>query len=415
MLKKFAIQEPEPSPPPPPPSIESESESNAEFASADGSSDRDSHGDRFDRVAPSTIAIAEPCIVTINGVRHNMTAWANAHPGGRSALMKFHGRDATKAFAAAGHSPRAIAMLENGDLTGFPAALAPSGGILTRIRSKLFTSEDPIGIHKYCGIFSLLHFAYRYVRCVFGDPAAGFGRGSGIASIACILPHATLSLSSLIFHTVPKERVVGLPMIWQEYRAHNIIFGMRSILCTFLAWLAIWKPVLRRACVLGSSLCVMAALRGADWATENLRSDATESTTATMPYWEGCSTETQKRFKKFYAYAQFGATLGCLDTTNPLFPFIILFPIQFASLLMTLVRKGLLSAKSYHILYTASLFLPFVPALRPFLASGSGRLPIVLAIGFSMFQLRRMGVSKYVLWGSAALARNTIGYNLWTY
>eukprot|EP00532_Pseudo-nitzschia_australis_P015093 CAMPEP_0168275650 /NCGR_PEP_ID=MMETSP0141_2-20121125/18017_1 /TAXON_ID=44445 /ORGANISM="Pseudo-nitzschia australis, Strain 10249 10 AB" /LENGTH=49 /DNA_ID= /DNA_START= /DNA_END= /DNA_ORIENTATION= len=40
-----------------------------------------------------------------------MTAWANAHPGGKAVLMKFHGKDATKAFAAAGHSQHALDML----------------------------------------------------------------------------------------------------------------------------------------------------------------------------------------------------------------------------------------------------------------------------------------------------------------
>uniref|UniRef100_A0A7S4EFL6 Cytochrome b5 heme-binding domain-containing protein n=1 Tax=Pseudo-nitzschia australis TaxID=44445 RepID=A0A7S4EFL6_9STRA len=249
--------------------------------------------DRFDQIATSTESISEPCIVTINGVKHNMTAWANAHPGGKAVLMKFHGKDATKAFAAAGHSQHALDMLnefavqeksKSGDLASSTIALVENRGILKRIRSKLFTKEDPIGIHKYCGIFSLLHFAYRYIRCVFGDPAAGFGKGSNISNIACLLPHAMLSLSSLIFHTVPRERVVGRPMIWQEYRIHNIIFGMRSILCTFFAWLAIYKPALRKACIIGSSMCVMSALKGADIATEKLRHDESESTTATMPY-----------------------------------------------------------------------------------------------------------------------------------
>jgi len=85
------------------------------------------------------------------------------------------------------------------------------------VRSKLFTKEDPIGIHKYCGIFVLLHFAYRFSQSYFGDPATGMGnclgKGSSFVSLACILPHTILSLSSLIFHTVPRERIVGRPMI----------------------------------------------------------------------------------------------------------------------------------------------------------------------------------------------------------
>ncbi len=54
------------------------------------------------------------------------------------------------------------------------------------------------------------------------------------------------------------------------------------------------------------------------------------------------------------------ATLGCLANGNPLWPLCIALPIQLASLLMTLVRKGLLTARGYHLLYTASLCVPFV-------------------------------------------------------
>ena len=79
-----------------------------------------------------------------------------------------------------------------------------------------------------------------------------------------------------------------------------------------------------------------------------------------MPYWAGASPRTIRRFKGFYAYCQWMATLGCLANGNPLWPLCIALPIQLASLLMTLVRKGLLTARGYHLLYTASLCVPFV-------------------------------------------------------
>ena len=85
-----------------------------------------------------------------------------------------------------------------------------------------------------------------------------------------------------------------------------------------------------------------------------------ETTTGTMPYWAGASPSTIRRFKGFYAYCQWMATLGCLANGNPLWPLCIALPIQLASLLMTLVRKGLLTARGYHVLYTASLCVPFV-------------------------------------------------------
>ena len=102
------------------------------------------------------------------------------------------------------------------------------------------------------------------------------------------------------------------------------------------------------------------ALNAAAVATIKLREDASETTTETMPYWAGASPSTIRRFKGFYAYCQWMATLGCLANGNPLWPLCIALPIQLASLLMTLVRKGLLTARGYHLLYTASLCVPFV-------------------------------------------------------
>ena len=174
-------------------------------------------------------------------------------------------------------------------------------GNIERIKSKLFTNEDP-GIHKYSGIFVLCHFAYRFYQSYFGDLTGNLGKNSTlILSLLCIIPHMILSLSSLIFHTVPRERVVGKPMIWQEFRMHNIIFGMRSIICTVFAMLATHYEHLRKALMISCALSGLVANAGADYATTTLRDNEYESTTATMPYWSGCSVETQKRFKSFYA------------------------------------------------------------------------------------------------------------------
>ena len=38
------------------------------------------------------------CILTIGGMRYNMTSWARAHPGGPNILRRFHGKDATSEY-----------------------------------------------------------------------------------------------------------------------------------------------------------------------------------------------------------------------------------------------------------------------------------------------------------------------------
>jgi tRNA(Leu) C34 or U34 (ribose-2'-O)-methylase TrmL len=356
-----------------------------------------------------------------------MTAWANAHPGGAAVLKKFNDRDASKAFEAADHSAEAYAMLKDFAIDEPSATVEaivqklPQEKKLARARRKLFTREDPIGIHKYLGLFCLINFIGRFRQMLFLDHAAGLGtRGHPWFSMACLIPHAVLSMSSLIFHTVPRERVVGKPMIWKEYRVHNIIFGVRSVLAALAASLAIRAgntPTVRRLAVAFSCACVLLANYGADLATDKLRAVEAESTTATMPYWEGCSLETQKRFKGFYAYSQFLATLACLATSNPAWPLSVLLAIQIASLLMTLVRKGLVSARAYHYGYTASLALPYIVGLRS-MSLTRPDFPIMIAVGYLLFQLRRRGVSKYLLWGPVVAARFLFGdalinYSVW--
>jgi cytochrome b involved in lipid metabolism len=289
--------------------------------------------DRFHREASKTLEIQEPCIIYIHGNRYNLTAWANAHPGGARILQKFNDKDASKAFEAAHHSISAYDMLKDFRIDEEAAPALVEAGITTnlirtafveptkislrsRLRHKLFTREDPIGVHKYLGILCLINFIGRYRQMYFGDPAAGLGsRGHPWFSIISLLPHGLLSMSSLIFHTVPRERVVGKPMIWQEFRIHNIIFGERSVLTGLAAALAVKAgntPIARKWAVGFSCACVLLSIYGADLATEKLRAVEVESTTATMPYWEGCSIATQKRFKSFYAYCQFMATLSCM-------------------------------------------------------------------------------------------------------
>jgi len=382
---------------------------------------------RFDRKAPSEAQADTPCIITIGHKMYNLTTWAKAHPGGVRVLQKFHGKDATKAFDAAAHSNHAVEMLKefeilsSDDVDQVRDVNLQVGAKMSkkpRWRTKLFTKEDPIGIHKYCGIFVLLHFAFRYFQMLFGDPSAGFGsrlgKGPALYAPFCLIPHTILSLSSLIFHTVPKERVVGKPMIWQEFRVHNILFAMRSILATLLTWGSLYisknspSHLNTRLTTVAVSIIVLTTQVLADEATKRLRVNTLESTTATMPYWDGCSVGTQKRFKSFYAMCQFDATLACLAVANPAWSLAVLLPIQLASLLMTLVRKSLLSPKGLHICYTLSLMVPYLVAYR------SVGMPIffMYGLGWLLYQLRRQGVNKYALWVPVIAARIAIGDHL---
>jgi hypothetical protein len=225
--------------------------------------------------------------------------------------------------------------------------------------------------------------------------------------------HGLLSTSSLIFDTVPKERVVGMPMIWQEYRVHNILFGIRSVLTGMICSLSIRfshrSPIIRPIAIWATCLVCLTTMIGADIATSKLRANDRESTTATMPYWDGCTKQRQKQFKVFYAYSQFMATFACFMMTNPAFSLAVLLAIQLASLLMTLVRKGLLTTRGYHMIYTATLIAPYFVAFRSILLTKTLELPIAFTIASVMFIIRRHGVSKYMLWIPMMAARIAFG------
>jgi hypothetical protein len=89
-----------------------------------------------------------------------------------------------------------------------------------------------------------------------------------------------------------------------------------------------------------------------------------------------------------------------------------------ASLLMTLVRKGLLSARGYHYGYTTSLILPWFVGLRSVFLTKTPEFPLMMGLGYAMYKLRRRGVNKYLLWAPVITARLAIGdrfipFNVW--
>jgi hypothetical protein len=384
---------------------------------------------RLDRTAPTNAEWVEPCILEIHGITYNVSSWARSHPGGLQVLQKFHGKNATQAFEAADHSVQALAMLSqfaiSSDLTdkkSIDVVNIEQPTTTISWRKKLFTKEDPNGLHKYLGLFCVGHFIFRFFQMLFGDWSCGLGSrmGKGPCSVAalCLLPHAALSFSSLNFKSVPRERVIGKPMIWQEFRLHNILFGLRSIITTLLAWASIvfqHRQPWRHVAVTTSCVVTLVSMYLADVVSQKWCPAPLESTTATMPYWDGCFVETQKRFKTFYAFSQFQATATCMAVGNPAWTLSLLLPIQTASLLMTLARKSLLSSRAYHYWYSFTLALPYVVGLRSVWKMQNIDFPLFLGASWLLFSLRRRGVNKYLLWVPFAMGRMCFGDSLLHY
>ena len=103
----------------------------------------------------------------------------------------------------------------------------------------------------------------------------------------------------------------------------------------------------------------------ADYITDKF--NVNDKTTTRDINWENITDNTKIIIKKYYAICQILAInaliltendktgSGCIESA-----FLIMFPIQLSTFLMTLVRKSIISNISWHIFYAISLLSPFL-------------------------------------------------------
>ena len=80
--------------------------------------------------------------------------------------------------------------------------------------------------------------------------------------------------------------------------------------------------------------------------------------------------------------------------------FMILFPIQIAAFLMTLVRKKIITPLQWHIYYALSLFMNYLYTLLLLNITHTEIMPVFFYISSIFFCFLRFGfrVNKYILW-----------------
>ena len=235
-------------------------------------------------------------------------------------------------------------------------------------------------IHKTLGLACLVHFASQFTL-FFKDGTMYFDTRTWFM----IALHVLLSWSSFIFH-LPDLRSVHAPMIWPEFRAHSILFATRSLVAMSMSLSNASVPETR-------FLNVMGTIALADLATKT--HDARSTTMRDMPFPTWVSERTRDRVNMYYSVSQVLATSGLLFSPSMERAFMVLFPIQIAAFLMTLVRKRLISPLSWHVLYAGSLGLNY---LHAGLAKDS--LPIAFYVASLVFCVLRFRFrwNKYVLW-----------------
>jgi hypothetical protein len=134
-------------------------------------------------------------------------------------------------------------------------------------------------------------------------------------------------------------------MIYPEFRLHSIAFAMRSIICCYMAYYELPVYSKMAACYLTFGL--------ADLATHMYKNEHT--TMRNMPFSDKLTPDFQKKIIHMQSSMQVGATLfmlGNMDTA-----FAPLCAIQLAAFMMTLVRKGLMDANTWHLAYNISLWI----------------------------------------------------------
>jgi hypothetical protein len=210
---------------------------------------------------------------------------------------------------------------------------------------KLVTKEDPMHFHKTIGIICLANYGYRYYLLLttgnmqLNNPTAGI--------LMCI--HGALSVSSLVYH-IPSKRNRLSPMIYPEFREHNILFAMRSIVCFFLHYYSFQYSVLYKMAVCYGTMFI------ADFITYRHQPDAVVATTTMrdMPFDRQITKTVQADIIHIQSSQQIGATLFMLGNLDSCFT--PMFSIQISAFLMTLVRKNIIDANLWHLLYNLSLW-----------------------------------------------------------
>ncbi|CAK8987392.1 unnamed protein product [Durusdinium trenchii] len=357
--------------------------------------------------------------ISVDGLVANLTDFATSHPGGVDLLLQHAGSEAAEPFHDVGHSEFALEQIQK-RAVGFLENAKTQGAIAVEkdtVLSRIFTKEDPYNVHKVLGFTVLSMYLYRIFVWICqiepeGTDYAGFR--PDLWALASIFIVEGLQVSSFIF-TVPQNRPLSGPMIWQEWRAHNLIFVSRLTICFLGAWM-----VNRYAAMAGwpswaqmtvNQLSVFAQMRLADLATAWLRDDTHETLVSTMPYWEHCPKWVESMFRTWYSMSQIYTTVVIIIAGPGMdLYFVMILPYQLYSVLMTFVRKGVISSRTCHVTYFWSLWQSWICG---FMMRSFRVFVQIQAISIFCYCTRVYGLNKYVLWIGACLSFQLVMLKNW--
>jgi hypothetical protein len=274
------------------------------------------------------------------------------------------------------------------------------------MRQPLFTNHDRFHLHKVLGFGCLFNFFLRiYWLVAFGSM---YIYADSLTSLLIPVAHLTLSLSSFIFH-VPLTRLNSKIIIWKELQLHNMVFTSRSATIMLYSLLCSRSsrsttatethlPFLYQT---GKFALVVLHHLLADYITAKYNRN--EKTTTRDINWENISDDTKAIMKRYYAVCQILAINALILTENEPYgsgavesAFLVMFPIQLSTFLMTLVRKSIISNISWHIFYGVSLLSPFLIITNTIEKNKLEVVKVYLPILYIVFRLQ-YGMNKYYL------------------
>lgn len=260
---------------------------------------------------------------------------------------------------------------------------------------KLATYEDRFHIHKTLGFLSVFLYWYNfYTLIVNRDMNLHSNYGLSVLAI-----HWSLSMSSYIF-SISKNRHSTLPIIYPEFRMHNLLFVTRSVLCCLAFYCKLHVSV--------NMLICFATMFAADEVSKYYKKTSIVTTTMrNMPFMDYLEDSEKMKVVRMHSFMQLVATYYMLESITTAYAPI--FAIQIASFLMTLVKKGIIKTSDWHYIYSLALWLNILAVID---TNVSFILIINLLCNFMYYWRVVYGMNKYAGWlvvfGSHYLLKNSI-------
>ena len=248
--------------------------------------------------------------------------------------------------------------------------------------NKLFTNEDKNNNHKILGLYVLINYLFQNIYY--------FVYGNTLLNIWSLLPHFLLHISSFQFNVL-KERVNNRVMamfIWEELRAHSMIFSFRALFTILFPEFRI--PIMFSTMILAD--IITSQVGNSSFST--VRGNHNRTTLSLY----------KRLASSFFSMSQMGATIICggffQNKWSPMLVFSTLPPIQTSAFGMTLIRKGIIDKSVWQYVYTIELLYVY---LIWYLETNN---LYIIPLSAICFTLRTMNISKYQIFATLFIINN---------